>query len=443
MTQLKYQLKPTQMKKAIFILAAVCALTACQNSPADLMPDESGVREMVSSNPHRVTLAQALQNAEKMLGNISEQKTRSASQHIVKSVDYMVNHVARSANDVDTMLYLVNYTDGGFALLGADTRIPRVFAVSDEGSLAWNDTINNPGLGQWLSNVTGAIPMFIPDPGVIVIPTPGPGGAKSYLYEKCAPRLNKNVKKWGQDDPYNQYCKTTSGATAKTGCGALSVAMVMSYYEWPTIVDGYAINWSIVKNGTATSGLKRLIAKIGSSANLAATYGVSNTSNESDDVHLLRTFRNLGYTTSASFNNLSFSIVKSLTGRTYKYVYNPSGEVDFTDYSIAGQPIYTIGTTSANQWHAWVIDGWMIYDVTADIDKSDPSIGDGPFYENYIHCVWGWDGDNNGYYLASVPLKLGGVPDKYDDDDDPNAKSMSQYVFTKNLKCFGKVTPNK
>lgn len=424
------------MKKLLFSLAAVMMLTACQNSPADLMPYESGVREVMSSNPHRVTLAQALQNAEKMFGDISEQKTRSASQHIVKSVDYMINKATRSANDVDTMLYLVNYTDGGFALLGADTRIPRVFAVSDEGSLAWNDTINNPGLGQWLSNVTNSIQrVIIPNPGIII---PGIGGAKEYVSEKCAPRLNHHVKKWGQGYDYNKYCVTSSGDRAVVGCGPLSVTMVLSYFKIPTSVDGVNIYWDKVFQGNITDGLLRLLAKVGDKNNLNAKYGILETSITIDSWRMQTTFRNMGYNTSASFSNFDFDNVKTHLGRTYKYVYDPSGAVDHTDYSIPGHPILITGSGSSGG-HIWVIDGWIIYDVTANMDTSDPSIGDGPFYDNYVHCIWGWDGDNNGYYLVSSPLVLGGQPNIFDDDD--SKQYPHQYTYTNYMRLFGKVEP--
>lgn len=133
------------MKKLLItILASAMLLTACQNTE-ELINDSTKETPMESTNPHRVTLAKALKTADAIFSQISEQP-RTRAGRMVKSVDVMTNKLTRSTNDIDTAVYLVNYSDGGFAMLGADDRLPSLFAISEEGSLQWSDFEENEGL---------------------------------------------------------------------------------------------------------------------------------------------------------------------------------------------------------------------------------------------------------------------------------------------------------
>lgn len=47
---------------------------------------------------------------------------------------------------------------------------------------------------------------------------------------------------WGQNSPFNKYCVTSTGATAKTGCVPTAFAIVMRYHGFPEAGIGTLYN---------------------------------------------------------------------------------------------------------------------------------------------------------------------------------------------------------
>lgn len=102
-------------------------LTACIQEDVLLQDKDSSAVEKSST---RVSLAEALKRADRMFERISEPDTRSAAR-VVKSVQFIGGSGTRSDGD-NPLYYVVNYeNEGGFAVLGADTRLDGVYAISD------------------------------------------------------------------------------------------------------------------------------------------------------------------------------------------------------------------------------------------------------------------------------------------------------------------------
>ena len=110
------------MKKKLTYFAAVAlVLTAC-NSEEPITPPNQ-VNDAMGANPYRVSLTDALKNADALLGELGEGETTRSAERKVESVEYYSRPGTRSLGG-DTLLYLVNYTDdAGFALLSADSRL--------------------------------------------------------------------------------------------------------------------------------------------------------------------------------------------------------------------------------------------------------------------------------------------------------------------------------
>ena len=74
----------------------------------------------------------------------------------------------------------------------------------------------------------------------------------------------------------------------------------------------------------------------------------------------------------------------------------------------SGKLIYMRGSNEQNEGHAFVIDGchYMTvhyYEAMQNEDGLWQIINDaGTKHFDYNHVNWGWNGDGNGYYLASV-----------------------------------------
>ena len=116
--------------KTIKLLAAIAAtamMSACSQEEM-LLPENNNT--IHNEPPTRVSLAEALKRADRMLEKIGDPSTRSSTR-TVKSVQFIGGSGTRAEDDAP-MYYVVNYeNEGGFAVLGADTRLDGVYAISD------------------------------------------------------------------------------------------------------------------------------------------------------------------------------------------------------------------------------------------------------------------------------------------------------------------------
>lgn len=76
-------------------------------------------------------------------------------------------------------------------------------------------------------------------------------------------------------------------------------------------------------------------------------------------------------------------------------------------------PVIVCGkNVSRNSRHAWVIDGYC----TNVVDAENSSI---QYNTVLFHCIWGWDGDNNGYFYLNNG-QLGGSASLFAGGDNGN-----------------------
>ncbi len=368
------------MKRKLLPLAAIAMLfAACSSDEPNLLPEEENIPQV--ANPYRVSLDDALDNAETLLSQISEAETRSGRR--VASVKYFTTPSTRSA-DSDTMLYLVNYeNDGGFALLSADSRLRPVYAISDEGSLNMEDTVYNKGLAMFARGVEAEIASLPLNPILPPVDPIVPPTDTLRIQRKVGPLLNSYVRNWSQDAPYNRYCFMTDGRQAIVGCTAVAVGQIMAYHEWPLDYDGYYYEWDAMKNGQDDDMVAHFLRSLGNPENLNMRYGNYGEANGNGSSAFVSrynpTFANMGYIC----NNLTIfseeNIQQMLSG-TY------SSECP-------ASPVL-ISSNHVDGGHGWVIDGWLLY-----INQYTTGTHVQYVYEDYLyHCVWGWGGKNNGYY---------------------------------------------
>ena len=58
-----------------------------------------------------------------------------------RSVDVSIDPIL---NGTDTVMYLVNYPEGGWEVLSADTRAPKVLVMCEGGSMTIDELVSNP-----------------------------------------------------------------------------------------------------------------------------------------------------------------------------------------------------------------------------------------------------------------------------------------------------------
>lgn len=272
------------MRNIICFVSLFCIM-GCTSESTSL--DESAGTETAHGGKHRISIETAMRTAEEILTEL-DGNTRACNPRVVKDIQYSTvtgKELTRlpEAVSADTVLYYVNFEDGkGFAVLGADDRVGRVYAISNEGNLEMNDTVCNNGLSLVLnaikSSAVSALPDTVYDKPINSWIDENTYDTKVVLNSKVSPMLTPNVQKWGQNSPYNKYCFTEEGEQAAAGCMAVAAAQAMSYYEWPDNIQGTSLDWTSMKSGADNDLVAQLMRRLGDEDLLDIEYGAESSS---------------------------------------------------------------------------------------------------------------------------------------------------------------------
>lgn len=406
------------MKLKLFKFAVVTAIaglfmTACSMDE----PSNTPLLDNSDTETNFISLSEALENAENEFKLVYGNQTRSGRE--VKDFE-VFKATTRSEGDSLNGFYIVNY-DEGFAMLSADRRRPAVFAISDEGSLHLSDTINNKGLSQYINKLAITIrPPFDPgkpDTTIHKWEPPVPYEKEKVVISERL--LTGFMSKFHQMTPYNQYCPLLNMTPTYVGCLPLAVGTVIGYYKWPNACGGTnVLHWDSMVQNAYHDDWAHLFEVLGRKDYLNANYGtlaMGGTGATLDGIE--RTFSNMRYkgTKIANFSQtvtddeLKHNNPVVVTGRTQQ------------------------NTTGRDTGHAWVIDG-----AYYTIETNQISFGDKYIYKYYYHCVWGFGGDANGYFLYDIKSpRFGGTPEEAD-----SGTSGSCNVYKELTVIYG-YRPNK
>jgi hypothetical protein len=216
--------------------------------------------------------------------------------------------------------------------------------------------------------------------------------------------------KWGQEDPYNNYCPlSSSGTRTVTGCVPTAVAQFMACFKYPSSYSSYSFDWDeMVKSSpsdTATDQIAKLMYYLGLSANLNVSYGVESSASPKN---IPKTLTNFGYSKGGSLVDYSAKSVAS---------------------EIAANRPVLISGSSSSAGHQWLIHGMLEFKKQTDTYNDNGSISSSLiYYTYYFQCNWGWEGSDDGYYYSEVFSPAGGSTF---DDDYSRADS-----YSKNLKII-------
>jgi hypothetical protein len=376
----------TIMKKLIFPFILGVLVMACSqqedmpNSPAN--NDASQQSELVSLAQEALTSVDS---------DLQSRDVKGASVlPILKSDMENEEVVSRSYSDIlpDTLLYVVNFAkEKGWAIIANNAFYNGIVAMADNGSFQPIRDLANPGIKIFLQGCIQALCNHnmtvdsLPEDflaSLTVDPSLSSAEADDSEWETVgsyAPTINAE---WGQGSPYNTYCFTPTGEQALAGCGPIAVAQLLTYYQYPTTINGYSIPWaSIGKYSTPrerTLECARAISEIGKQMN--ATYTTTSTGVKPDSIpNFLKRY---GYKVQTSDSFVDLRGINSLS------VYGPF---------LTGGFHYDQTSNLVTSGHVWVIDGALV-----QYRKTESSSG----YRFLFHCNWGWEGSCNGYFLASA-----------------------------------------
>lgn len=387
------------MKKLTLInLFIMFFLLSCQKSELENIEN---LNTPIENNPYKVSIDEAKNIALDFMQTFqstSAASTRSARIQVdnvrVIKVNKATTRSAGIESGMDTLIYAVNFSNNdGYALVGADRRTEPIFGIIDSGSFSNDSIASNPTFAYFLNAALDKAVYDIKENDIIRI-------AKTRTlneYENVFVTGTKLSTKWGQGSPYNRYCPNSY----PTGCVVTAIAQILSCFsvigsvEWQ---DGYShgssfLNWNQIltdcRNNNGSLNLYNTLQSANEVAHLMRYLGVvlkaeyksDGTSIEPKNaINWLNDWTSIKATSLKAYN--ANEIFKAANAFSNKIVYmrGNSGKETFLGITIK----YTGG-------HAWVADG-----AFSARRKSDGS------FVNLYHFNWGWDGDNNGYFLASV-----------------------------------------
>ncbi|MDE6534184.1 MAG: C10 family peptidase [Muribaculaceae bacterium] len=364
------------------------------------MPEDAGI----VPNEEYDRVENILEKVSRMYGMIYKDK-KHYTKESVTTIEPLEFHDTRGGTCVSPDLYIVNYGDNeGFAVLSnADERDDIVlYAISDEGSLHLGDTVSNKGL-SWYINIF--LPQLCSEGNEVkrvnqankraIEKDTAMTGKLEWVQTKTVlsePILGKNLSLFHQRYPFNTYCYTLTGDHALTGCAPLAVGTVLSHYQWPLSLNGYSFNWSEMMANRYDDDWYRLFEVLGRSEYLNASYGINATGVIPSNV--IPTFSKIGYSGAKKEYFRSDILNSQLKDGNPMLCYGYANNLD--DNTVSG--------------HIWIIDGGYLITATSYLD----GVVCGSENLEYYHCVWGFDGVGNGYFLYGGS-SLGGSADVYDE----------------------------
>lgn len=435
-------------------------ITSCTNDVEnDFRNDISAIKPETSSNLRSYSEAlEIAQNAISILDKNSQQ-TRSLSKRSVDLKEKAITicegnrTLTRSSESSsnDTLMYVFNYTDNnGFAVVSADKGTEGLIAVIESGHYDPSDT-KDTGFRRYM---TAAKHYIIANQAESKIePDRAP---KGFYFEfdtigvvNIPPRI---VVKWGQHGHEGQFCPNNLA-----GCTNTAAAMIMSYFEHPTVISLTYNNAPFSYRSLNWTGMKSYITRFNYINGHWYVHNADTCTNE-DHKSIGYLCRQLAEETNSSFGNgytatsiYAMRYVISNYGYTigdylsYQYLANTNTLCSLLS---DGKLIYMRGENIYDDGHAWVVDGYYGFTIHSQYYEYGftnglpdiPVLMDEQFITyRYNHINWGLDGYCNGYFNDGVFSAYGAY--EYDDDYfvylPPSSNEEEQlHTYQEDLKFF-------
>ncbi|WP_437669129.1 C10 family peptidase [Sorangium sp. So ce131] len=371
-----------QRRSFLYSLTALVLLhVGCAAEPIELVElgdredgeDTTARDEVLGADPDLIPMEEASGLA---AGFLARKAAASRGRQVAES------HVERDG-DVP-VLYVFNFTEGGFAVVSADRRQPPILAYAEEGAFdmaALREAALPGGVAEWMDHArestrglrsgTLAAPSSHEPPerltddvtqGLVV--GGGPGCTDYYEYSKL---LNVQTR-WHQGCGYNDEAPTASGGPcgrAWAGCVAVAMGQIMKYHRYP---GGY--DWAAMPDSSGSAETSRLLRSVGDRVGMH--YGASGSGASMSDVD--DALEDLGYSTSARLVDFSFSTVKQEIDANRPVIMSGTRDCDFLGFPTCGG-------------HAWVVDGY-----------EENYYCETRYLYQYLHVNWGWKGEGASSY---------------------------------------------
>ena len=358
--------------------------------------------------------------------------------HSLKAgVTLKLAHQARSVDGKPDYYVFNNGDDGGFIVVSGDDRTVPVWGYSTSGTFDYESMPDNAK--WWYSEYQRELQYLRDHPEV-------KARKPVKLTTSVAPLL---TTKWGQGSPYNYYCPTAYDEKAYissvvyenracTGCVATVLAQIMNYHQWPKSGVGSESYDASIKGFKEPGSSERADRTEKLSANfnymipdwslMKNKYGIYD---KDDGTIAYKILNDDGYWVECGRNDNAFQMIQSVATliKNVGYAVN----MNYGSYSISStssparaknamENYFQYSATIMTRSETPYVDGgeWD-NNIRNEIDANRPIyyggaspagggndaaghafIVDGYNQEGYFHVNWGWDGNNDEYYLSTL-----------------------------------------
>ena len=408
--------------KRFIIFATILALTNCaksNNADLDTVDYSASVDYTI---PAEVALAE-LNNVLKA----SPEITKSSDNITFSSINpiYFETPTKSTERDNSPKLYVVDFSNGGSAILGADYRAPGVLAILDEGTITEEDFKKS----ALYYNTKSKIDNRYPKDNDLVLPVSKenfPAFLASYFQEYVETQIDNNDLKtksstiyydgktwttdeyiprllntiWGQWAPFNNAVNILHPG-CPVGCVATALGQILNYCQYPSQIRTLTLDWDAIGNVYTYSN------------------GVFNAGTSSEQVAVsnmllyIGTDVNMDYDTSGSGATDDAAVsAMQYYGFSWVQKHTWANIGNSMDYYVKNclreyRPAYYGGMHMFNlfNWtgHVWVVDGlWTMHSGNETME--------------WYRVNFGWTGSHNGWYSIGVFNPSSGMHD-YDTDE--------------------------
>ncbi len=374
-----------------FLVAAfvLCTAASCAENDSVIFKCEDG-------SEHDFIASRAISEVEAVqLANdfFSKNYSRSSNSDF-PNVQYILNNAkSRNFNNVpDTVAYVVNYPDEkGFAIIAGDTRVNPVLAFNDSG----NFNLSNEAVQE---NFISKIAPFIGMRDTISVEI---GFEPTQIIGFKRPFINVPL---GQGAPWNKYVDEEHPGCA-VGCVAVAAALVLSHSCATLDYHGDVYNMKAIMRVLNKEWENDWRYWWGNSRDYDSSFDVTDsrssdyqmTYDEAVD-RMAKLLYNVGKDVNMKYGEIStttsisaYYLCKSLN-KNINMGYVDFNVINIIRYLKDDCIIYVNGAASGNIGHAWILDGYRY-----NMDPETKEISDA-----YVYCDWGWDGEDNGYYIGDI-----------------------------------------
>lgn len=422
------------MKKTSFLLAVIASaiIASCSEDSTPVLDESASTSEVLSE---KRTFEEALQIAKSSISMIEEDEGVTRGGQGGRTIDLDRSRVVgsgatRADGTTDTLFYVFNFTDEqGFAVVSANKATEGLLAVTEKDS--YDNSLNeNGGFATYMEMAKGYV-------AAARIKPPLPFIIRDTLRQKKGPYVSV---KWGQNYPEGVFFPN-----ATAGCVNVAIAQIMSYFKYPSQIS---LTYPNADSVSVNLEWNSMVAHKKSFQIMVNDHCSDDYMNAHSDIaHLCRQIAYMTYSTFSpdtvnfNYNLTNYQYYPGWTGSNISSAKAAMQNLGYTTGNITSYSslctivplcnhhlIYMRGGDTSVGGHAWMVDGYMRYDIhTVSQATVPPTITDETKYYNHIN--WGWRGSANGYFLDNVFATNNG--ELYDTSD-----SRPNYNFNNGVQYF-------